>query len=203
MTSSAGGGCCAGTGCRTVCISATSAGFSAGGGSSVIASMAEMAAGEMAATCGAATRFKEGAALPLSRTSTGVTASGTGTGAAVCAGAFGSQAGHSFTAGGISRPHSGQIQWNMPPMYTHPLLTPVRDKPYGENRGTLDGSGFRLRPSPDLSGICVLVRGGSTYSPAAPQKDTGRRGDQNHRRVHRVAIYYCDDFPPVFPQKIS
>ncbi len=26
---------------------------------------------------------------------------------------WGSQAGHSFTAGGISRPHSGQIQWNM------------------------------------------------------------------------------------------
>jgi hypothetical protein len=32
--------------------------------------------------------------------------------------AWGSQTGHSLTPGAISWPHSGQIQWNMHPIYT-------------------------------------------------------------------------------------
>jgi hypothetical protein len=32
--------------------------------------------------------------------------------------ARGSQTGHSLTPGAISWPHSGQIQWNMHPIYT-------------------------------------------------------------------------------------
>ena len=53
------------------------------------------------------------------------------------AAALGSQAWHSRTEGGISRPHSGQIQWNMNQMYTVMLCKPFRDKPYRTHLGTL------------------------------------------------------------------
>jgi len=55
---------------------------------------------------------------------------------AFCSGC-GSQAGHCRTAGGISRPHSGQIQWNMPPMYPHSVFLRFRHTPYPTHLGTL------------------------------------------------------------------
>ena len=51
--------------------------------------------------------------------------------------ACGSQAWHSRTEGGISRPHSGQIQWNMTQMYTVMECMPFRDTPYRTHLGTL------------------------------------------------------------------
>jgi hypothetical protein len=43
---------------------------------------------------------------------------------------LGSQAGHSRTVGAISRPHSGQIQWNMSLIYMHIVYKPFGDTPY-------------------------------------------------------------------------
>ena len=56
----------------------------------------------------------------------------------------GSHAWQCFTAGGISRPHSGQIQWNMHPGYTHFVLKPFGCTPYLTHLGTLGGLGFNL-----------------------------------------------------------
>ena len=44
--------------------------------------------------------------------------------------ATGSQTGHSRTVGAISRPHSGQIQWNMPLIYTQNRQLPFSHTPY-------------------------------------------------------------------------
>lgn len=49
----------------------------------------------------------------------------------------GSQAGHSLTPGAISRPHSGQIQWNMASMYTDRPCLAVSDTPYTGIGGSL------------------------------------------------------------------
>src|ERR1700676_3078110 len=59
--------------------------------------------------------------------------------------ATGSQTEHSRTVGAISRPHSGQIQWNMHPIYTQNLFILFRDTPYPPYLGTLRSSGFDLR----------------------------------------------------------
>ena len=58
--------------------------------------------------------------------------------------AWGSQTGHSLTPGAISLPHSGQIQWNMHPIYTELAKMPVRDTPYVPIRGTLNRLRFDL-----------------------------------------------------------
>jgi hypothetical protein len=44
-----------------------------------------------------------------------------------------SQFGHSFIAGAISRPHSGQIQWNMNQLYTDILLMRFRRTTYRDS----------------------------------------------------------------------
>src|SRR6202163_1740378 len=44
--------------------------------------------------------------------------------------ATGSQTEHSRTVGAISRPHSGQIQWNMHPIYTQNLFIRFGHTPY-------------------------------------------------------------------------
>ena len=59
------------------------------------------------------------------------------------AAALGSQAWHSRTEGGISRPHSGQIQWNMNQMYTVMVCMPFRDTPYRPYLGTLSPIGIQ------------------------------------------------------------
>jgi len=57
--------------------------------------------------------------------------------------AWGSQAWHSRTEGGISRPHSGQIQWNMNQMYTVMVCMPFRHTPYRPYLGTLSRIGIQ------------------------------------------------------------
>ena len=64
-------------------------------------------------------------------------------GATTVSTAGGSQCWHSWTEGGISRPHSGQIQWNINQMYTVMLCMPFRDLPYGTHLGTLSLIGIR------------------------------------------------------------
>jgi hypothetical protein len=61
--------------------------------------------------------------------------------------ACGSHAGHSFNWGGISRPHSGQIQWNIHPIYACFAVLPFRDTPYPTHLGTLSGIGIRSQGS--------------------------------------------------------
>src|SRR5712691_6904095 len=80
-----------------------------------------------------------GASTGIGGSALSATAGGTGSTAIT----FGSQAGHSRTVGEISRPHSGQIQWNMPPMYTDIVLMPFGDTPYQTHLGTLSGIGIR------------------------------------------------------------
>ena len=62
-----------------------------------------------------------------------------------------SQAGHSRSWGAISRPHSGQIQWNMSPMYTDIDSSPLGRLPYAASPGTLRHPTFHLSES----GGCV------------------------------------------------
>jgi hypothetical protein len=61
--------------------------------------------------------------------------------------ACGSHAGHSFNWGGISRPHSGQIQWNIDPIYACFVVSPFSYTPYPTHLGTLSGIGIRSQGS--------------------------------------------------------
>lgn len=54
--------------------------------------------------------------------------------------AAGSQTGHSRIVGAISRPHSGQIQWNMHLIYTQNRQLPVSHTPYWLESSNLRGA---------------------------------------------------------------
>jgi hypothetical protein len=111
--------------------------------------------------------------------------------------ATGSQTGHSRIVGAISRPHSGQIQWNMPLIYTHPLFIPFRRLPYPAPRGTLTALRFRLR---EMSGDSA------TRSPAhdlTPREKQCRQRDPQYRCVQQIAVNHLGDRAPLFPNHVA
>src|SRR5580698_11516765 len=73
------------------------------------------------------------------------------------ASAFGSQAWHSRTDVGISRPHSGQIQWNMNQMYTVMDCMPFRHTPYKRHLGTLSLIGIQSQGKFKAGGAAGLT----------------------------------------------